>query len=75
VLHRDLFTNCADQVQNGRRYHSYHEGEYILVCDQLTLSACLKLTFKQPNDEREQDRLDLVSLHLLIPTTQIFNKQ
>ncbi|KAJ5852200.1 uncharacterized protein N7529_011585 [Penicillium soppii] len=30
------------QYENGRRYHSYHEGEYIL-----------------PNDEREQDRLDL----------------
>ncbi|KAL6237915.1 hypothetical protein BDW75DRAFT_202975 [Aspergillus navahoensis] len=28
--------------ENGRRYHSYHEGEYVL-----------------PNDEREQDRLDL----------------
>lgn len=41
----------------------------------LTLSAYLKLMFKQPNDEREQDRLDLVSLHLLIPTTQNPNKQ
>ncbi|KAJ5084553.1 hypothetical protein NUU61_009132 [Penicillium alfredii] len=30
------------QYENGRRYHSYHEGEYFL-----------------PNDEREQDRLDL----------------
>ncbi|KAJ5468457.1 hypothetical protein N7475_006209 [Penicillium sp. IBT 31633x] len=30
------------QYENGRRYHSYHEGEYVL-----------------PNDEREQDRLDL----------------
>ncbi|GLA47592.1 hypothetical protein AnigIFM63604_002270, partial [Aspergillus niger] len=28
--------------ENGRRYHSYHEGEYVL-----------------PNDEQEQDRLDL----------------
>ncbi|GES59703.1 methyltransferase [Aspergillus terreus] len=27
---------------NGRRYHSYHEGEYVL-----------------PNDEQEQDRMDL----------------
>ncbi|KAJ5499872.1 hypothetical protein N7453_008923 [Penicillium expansum] len=41
-------------IQNGRRYHSYHEGEYIL-----------------PNDEREQDRLDLVNFHL-IPTRQNF---
>ncbi|KAJ5122112.1 hypothetical protein N7448_003242 [Penicillium atrosanguineum] len=30
------------QYENGRRYHSYHEGEYFL-----------------PNDEQEQDRLDL----------------
>ncbi|KAJ5085771.1 hypothetical protein N7532_010542 [Penicillium argentinense] len=30
------------QYENGRRYHSYHEGEYVL-----------------PNDEQEQDRLDL----------------
>ncbi|KAJ6079664.1 hypothetical protein N7467_009417 [Penicillium canescens] len=30
------------QYENGRRYHSFHEGEYIL-----------------PNDEQEQDRLDL----------------
>lgn len=30
------------QYENGRRYHSFHEGEYFL-----------------PNDEREQDRLDL----------------
>ncbi|OQE10917.1 hypothetical protein PENVUL_c003G07777 [Penicillium vulpinum] len=42
VLPRYWITNCADQIQNGRRYHSYHEGEYVL-----------------PNDEREQDRLDL----------------
>ncbi|CAG7923819.1 unnamed protein product [Penicillium olsonii] len=31
-----------ESYENGRRYHSYHEGEYVL-----------------PNDEREQDRLDL----------------
>ncbi|KAI9041879.1 class I SAM-dependent methyltransferase [Aspergillus affinis] len=30
------------QYENGRRYHSYHEGVYLL-----------------PNDEQEQDRLDL----------------
>lgn len=30
------------QYENGRRYHAYREGEYVL-----------------PNDEREQDRLDL----------------
>ncbi|KAJ5183510.1 hypothetical protein N7492_001126 [Penicillium capsulatum] len=30
------------QYENGRRYHSYHQGEYML-----------------PNDEQEQDRLDL----------------
>lgn len=30
------------QYENGRRYHAYREGEYIL-----------------PNDDREQDRLDL----------------
>ncbi|KAJ5656700.1 hypothetical protein N7507_008650 [Penicillium longicatenatum] len=30
------------EPDNGRRYHSYHEGEYVL-----------------PNDEQEQDRLDL----------------
>ncbi|KAB8235638.1 class I SAM-dependent methyltransferase [Aspergillus alliaceus] len=36
-------TSSAMHYQyNGRRYHSYHEGEYIL-----------------PNDEQEQDRLDL----------------
>lgn len=31
------------QYENGRRYHAYREGEYLI-----------------PNDEREQDRLDLV---------------
>ncbi|KAJ6026384.1 S-adenosyl-L-methionine-dependent methyltransferase [Penicillium canescens] len=35
---------------NGRRYHSYHEGEYLL-----------------PNDEMEQDRLDLTHhIYLMI---------
>ncbi|KKA16947.1 Methyltransferase [Rasamsonia emersonii CBS 393.64] len=34
--------NTTKEHQNGRRYHSYHEGEYVL-----------------PNDEEEQDRLDL----------------
>lgn len=29
--------------QNGRRYHAFREGQYVI-----------------PNDEREQDRLDLV---------------
>ncbi|GIJ90910.1 hypothetical protein Asppvi_009875 [Aspergillus pseudoviridinutans] len=32
----------AYTYENGRRYHSFHEGEYVL-----------------PNDEQEQDRLDL----------------
>lgn len=35
------------QYENGRRYHAYKEGEYLL-----------------PNDEREQERLDLVCIHL-----------
>ncbi|KAL4891217.1 S-adenosyl-L-methionine-dependent methyltransferase [Aspergillus ambiguus] len=36
-------TSSAFKYQyNGRRYHSYHEGEYVL-----------------PNDEQEQDRMDL----------------
>ena len=30
------------QYENGRRYHAYREGEYVI-----------------PNDDREQDRLDL----------------
>lgn len=38
----------------------------------LTFNLHLRLMFKQPNDEREQDRLDLVSV-LLIPTRQNFN--
>ena len=33
--------------ENGRRYHAFREGEYVL-----------------PNDEAEQDRLDLVSICL-----------
>jgi hypothetical protein len=36
--------------ENGRRYHSFHEGEYVL-----------------PNDEQEQDRLDLVSADSTLP--------
>lgn len=73
MLHRYLITNCAYQIQNGRRYHSYHEGEYVLVHMILsTFNLHLRLMFKQPNDEREQDRLDLVSV-LLIPTRQNFN--
>lgn len=37
-----------------------------------TITLCLSLMSKQPNDEREQDRLDLVSSHLLILMTQKF---
>ncbi|EAW13655.1 class I SAM-dependent methyltransferase [Aspergillus clavatus NRRL 1] len=40
-LHHQYHLEC-DELHNGRRYHSYHEGEYVL-----------------PNDEQEQDRLDL----------------
>lgn len=35
--------------ENGRRYHAFREGEYIL-----------------PNDETEQDRLDLVRASCII---------
>ncbi|RAK75356.1 class I SAM-dependent methyltransferase [Aspergillus fijiensis CBS 313.89] len=37
-----LESSVMNYKYNGRRYHSYHEGEYFL-----------------PNDEQEQDRLDL----------------
>ncbi|KAJ5551398.1 hypothetical protein N7535_000652 [Penicillium sp. DV-2018c] len=40
------------QYENGRRYHSYNEGEYFL-----------------PNDEQEQDRLDL-SHHIYLMLLQ-----
>ncbi|KEY79052.1 methyltransferase LaeA [Aspergillus fumigatus] len=40
-LHHQHHIKCHE-LHNGRRYHSYHEGEYVL-----------------PNDEQEQDRLDL----------------
>ncbi|KAE8418606.1 S-adenosyl-L-methionine-dependent methyltransferase [Aspergillus pseudocaelatus] len=40
-LYHQYYFKCYE-LSNGRRYHSYHEGEYIL-----------------PNDEQEQDRLDL----------------
>ncbi|KAJ5978933.1 hypothetical protein N7501_002275 [Penicillium viridicatum] len=44
------------QYENGRRYHSYHEGEYIL-----------------PNDEREQDRLDLSHhIYLMLLKGELF---
>lgn len=37
-------TSIRDYVyENGRRYHAYREGEYLI-----------------PNDEKEQDRLDLI---------------
>ncbi|KAE8308372.1 hypothetical protein BDV41DRAFT_551678 [Aspergillus transmontanensis] len=38
------------QYENGRRYHAYRQGAYVI-----------------PNDEREQDRLDLVFRHLTSP--------
>ncbi|CBF84602.1 protein llmB [Aspergillus nidulans FGSC A4] len=37
-----ITSSAMNYTYNGRRYHSYHEGEYVL-----------------PNDEQEQDRLDL----------------
>ncbi|RJE21094.1 Methyltransferase [Aspergillus sclerotialis] len=46
------------KYENGRRYHAYREGEYLV-----------------PNDDREQDRLDLVrdQLVTIMPTTdQLF---
>jgi hypothetical protein len=37
-------TSIRDYIyENGRRYHAYREGEYLI-----------------PNDEKEQDRLDLI---------------
>ncbi|CAI7643318.1 unnamed protein product [Penicillium crustosum] len=74
VLHRYLITNCAYQIQNGRRYHSYHEGEYVLVHMILsTFNLHLRLMFKQPNDEREQDRLDLSHhIYLMLLKGELF---
>ncbi|PWY79158.1 methyltransferase [Aspergillus heteromorphus CBS 117.55] len=47
--------------ENGRRYHSYHEGEYFLVCSAARPPLPCQVTelISQPNDEAEQDRLDL----------------
>ncbi|RJE17286.1 hypothetical protein PHISCL_10377, partial [Aspergillus sclerotialis] len=41
------------RYENGRRYHGYREGEYMM-----------------PNDDREQDRLDLVSAALCYNSTR-----
>ncbi|KAJ5713711.1 uncharacterized protein N7483_010892 [Penicillium malachiteum] len=44
------------RYENGRRYHSYHEGEYVL-----------------PNDEQEQERLDLSHhIYLLLLGGELF---
>ncbi|KAI9927250.1 hypothetical protein MW887_003637 [Aspergillus wentii] len=44
--------------ENGRRYHAYHEGEYVLV-GAPDLADRIRTDTPQPNDEQEQDRLDL----------------
>ncbi|KAL1970966.1 hypothetical protein VTN77DRAFT_2800 [Rasamsonia byssochlamydoides] len=44
------------KYENGRRYHAYHEGAYIV-----------------PNDEKEQDRMDLVHhIYLLLLGGELF---
>ena len=44
LLSASLAPSILDyKYENGRRYHAYHEGKYVL-----------------PNDEQEQDRLDLL---------------
>ncbi|KAH0545427.1 hypothetical protein FGG08_000428 [Glutinoglossum americanum] len=54
------------RYENGRRYHSFREGSYVLV-SYSTLgpparyaTPRLQLTSFEPNDETEQERLDLV---------------
>lgn len=48
------------RYENGRRYHAFHAGQYIIVGLQFRLRAeCADRSLK-PNDEREQDRLDFV---------------
>lgn len=48
-------------MENGRRYHKYHEGGASLASPTLTHWVCLtpSLAYPYPNDEQELDRLDL----------------
>lgn len=49
-------------IENGRRYHRYHEGGRWLSSariDLYTLSNLSGLAYPYPNDEQELDRLDM----------------
>lgn len=49
-------------LKNGRRYHAFREGSYMLVSsyNPSVTEPRNPLTSRQPNDEQEQDRMDLV---------------
>lgn len=47
-------------MENGRRYHKYHEGGMLSFISKLTVNIRLTLlAYPYPNDEKELDRLDL----------------
>lgn len=48
-------------MENGRRYHKYHEGGKWLGCSTSSQCICLTpfLAYPYPNDEQELDRLDM----------------
>jgi len=53
---------CTEiDAQNGRRYHGYREGAYMLVSWFPSAGSGSVLNeVLQPNDEEEQNRMDLV---------------
>ncbi|KAF5674675.1 TAM domain-containing protein [Fusarium heterosporum] len=48
------------RFENGRRYHAFREGSYPLVRSPNPLSIIYLTSVGQPNDEDEQERMDLV---------------
>ncbi|CAG9953140.1 unnamed protein product [Clonostachys rosea f. rosea IK726] len=48
------------KYENGRRYHAFRAGTYFLVCYLPYLPEGNQAEIQQPNDDTEQDRMDLV---------------
>lgn len=58
------------RVENGRRYHAYKDGTYWLV---VSASSFLNLTNnpRAPNDEKQNENLDIRYLFTPIPKSTI----
>ncbi|KAJ5360120.1 hypothetical protein N7517_009311 [Penicillium concentricum] len=54
------------EYENGRRYHSNRTGQYMYCAPRYMSSRCITNSNRMPNDEEEQDRMDLQSRWLML---------